>query len=117
MNTGYILISEHSVLVFPFNGEIWLTAYQIAELFEVFPSAVNSNIKSICKKGILNISEVQREHSCRNRITELYNFRMIVALAYYLSSRKAELFRKWIHETICFPEMPTISSCSNLKLN
>lgn len=117
MNTGYILINEHSVFIFPFNGEIWLTVYQIAELFEVFPSAVSANIKSIFKKGILDESQAYKAYSTPNKIINLYNLRMIIALSYCLSSRKAEQFREWVHDNLLLPGIIPELDISSVMLN
>lgn len=100
MNTGYILIKEHSVFLFPFNGEIWLTVYQMAELFEVFPSAITANIKSIFKKGLLDESQAYKAYPSSNKIINLYNLKMVIALSYCLSSWKAEKFREWVHDNL-----------------
>jgi hypothetical protein len=117
MSTGYIHIHEHSVVIFPFNGEIWLTVYQIAELFEVFPGAVTTNIKSIFKKGILDESQVYKTYSSSNKIINLYNMKMIIALSYFLSSNKAEKFREWVHVNLLSPPMATEISFSSVMLN
>jgi hypothetical protein len=103
MNTGYIHINEHSVFILPFNGEIWMTVAQIADLFGVFTSAITANIKSIFKNGILDESEVCHAYSTSDRITYLYNLEMIIALSYRLRSRKAGFFREWVHDRISFP--------------
>lgn len=104
MNTGYILINEHSVFIFPFNGEIWMTVYQIAELFEVFPSAVTANIKSIFKKGILDETQAYKTYPSSNKTINLYNLKMVIALSYCLSSWKAEKFREWVHDNLLSPK-------------
>jgi len=115
MNTGYIIINENSVLIFPFNGEVWLTTYQLAELFEVFPSAITANIKSIFKKGILDEEQAYKAYSSANKIINLYNIKMIIALSYYLSSRKAGKFREWIHNNLFSPSMDSeIGFCSTI---
>jgi Virulence protein len=117
MNTGYITINEESVFVFPFNGEIWMTARQIAVLFGVFHSAVASNIRSIYKNGILCETKTYKMYSTEKTMTEFYNLRMIIALAYRLSGRKAELFREWVYKTITFPEMLTNIGLNQAMLN
>lgn len=117
MNTGYILINENSVFIFPFNGEIWLTVYQIAELFDVFPSAVTANIKSIFKKGLLDETQVYKAYSSSNKIISLYNLKMIIALSYCLSSRKAGKFREWIHDNLLSPKIISGIGVSSVILN
>lgn len=97
MNTASITIEDGRVTIRPVEGNIWLTQHQIARLFEVFVSAVGSNIRSILKNEILREEEV-----CRHQYTEngsrftLYNLEMITALAFRLRSRPAQQFRQWI---------------------
>ncbi|MCD8166959.1 MAG: hypothetical protein LUE93_13105, partial [Bacteroides sp.] len=59
------------------NGTIWLTAHQIAQLFDVFISKVTTNIISIYKNDILS-DETYKLHKYTNKKTiechvELYN--------------------------------------------
>lgn len=117
MNTGYIHISEHSVFIFPFNGEIWLTVYQIADLFEVFPSAVTANIKSIFKKGILDETQAYKAYPSSNKTINLYNLKMIIALSYCLSSWKAKKFREWVHDNLLSTKVIPGIGISSVMLN
>jgi len=109
MNTGYISIGERTVFILPHNGDVWLTVYEIAELFGVFTSAVTSNIKSIFKNRILDERQAYRAYSNSKGVIDFYNLRMIIALSYRLTSRKAEKFREWIHDNISLPIIPEIS--------
>lgn len=63
MKTGHIKIEyrEHekpNVEVQTGNGTVWMTTNEIARLFDVFTSAINSNLQAMFKKGILRESEV-----------------------------------------------------------
>lgn len=109
MNTGYISIGERSVFILPYDGEVWLTAYEIAELFGVFTGAVTANIKSIFKNGILDERQAYKAYSNSKGVIDFYNLRMIIALSYRLTSRKAEKFREWIHDNLSLPIIPTMS--------
>ena len=64
MERGTITISRTSVTI---TGHVWMADYEIAELFGVTLSAVNS-----------------------------YNMEMITALAFRLNSLPAKIFRGWI---------------------
>lgn len=99
MKTQPITIGNGRVTIRSNANGVWLTQSQIADLFDVFTSAVHANIRSILKSGILNEDRVFRRTRARNgNLVERYNLEMIVALAFRLKSEKAEVFRKWIIE-------------------
>jgi hypothetical protein len=74
-----------------------MTPSEIADLFGVFVSAVGANIRSILKNEVLDERRVRRVIKHRNgNETTLYNLEMITALAFRLTSRNADLFRRWV---------------------
>jgi hypothetical protein len=76
-----------------------MTQHEIAGLFGVFVSAVGANIRSIFKSEILDERRMRRTIKHRNgNETTLYNLEMITALAFRLTSRNADIFRRWIVE-------------------
>jgi len=103
MNTTSITIEEGRVTIRPTVGGVWLTRYEIADIFGVFISAINSNIRSILKSEILRESEVCRRRENGNGFVEVYNLEMITALAFRLKSRRAQYFREWITEQALNP--------------
>ena len=77
--TGTITIEYNTVTVTPgADGDVWLTPSEIARMFEVFVSAVTSNIRAIYKHGALRMSETSNLPTAH---AELYNLEMISALA------------------------------------
>ncbi len=97
MNTASIKIEEGHVTIRTVAGNVWLTQHQIAELFEVFVSAVGNNIRSILKSGILREEEVCHHQKTENGgIMTLYNLEVITALAFRVNSCKAQQFRRWV---------------------
>lgn len=96
MNTASIIIENGQVIVRPAKGAVWLTQHQIADLFGVFISAVNSNIRSILKSEVLREEKVCRYEETAGGGMILYDMEMIMALAFRLKSHKAEQFRRWV---------------------
>lgn len=96
MKYGEIKITDSNVYIATVDGNVWMTAHQIADLYGVYINAVISNIKSIAKKGIVDYDIVHRMESTPKSIIKLYNLEMIIALSYCLSSTKASIMRKWI---------------------
>lgn len=96
MNTASITIEKGRVTIRPAAGGIWLSQHEIADIFGVFVSAINSNIRSILKSEVLQEDVVCRHKETKTGILTLYNLEMITALAFRLKSRRAQYFREWI---------------------
>jgi len=103
MQANPITIENGRVTIRPTQGGIWLTQHQITDLFGVFISAVNSNIRSIMKSGVLNEEKVSRYEETANGGIMLYNLEMITALSFRLKSLKAEQYRNWLIEQALNP--------------
>lgn len=114
MKTQPITIENRQVVIRPSANGVWLTQAQIADVFGVFTSAVNANIRAIFKSGMLDEDKVFRRTRARNgNLIERYNLGMITALAFRLKSEKAEAFRRWIVERTTKPtvvwKVPTVN--------
>ena len=86
------------------DGTCWLTAHQMAEVLEVFISAVTSNLRVVFRSGILQEEKVtatyKYEHNGRRRETVFYNLEVLIALCYRIDSLNARVIRKWNAEAI-----------------
>ena len=92
--TGTITIEYNTVTVTPgADGDVWLTPSEIARMFEVFVSAVTSNIRAIYKHGALRMSETSNLPTAH---AELYNLEMISALAFRVDTPQSAAFRRWL---------------------
>lgn len=58
MKRGIITNNEHGIHIS--DGEVWMTAWEIADLFYTTVGAINSHIKAILKANILKEYEVCR---------------------------------------------------------
>jgi hypothetical protein len=97
MKRGEIIIRERTITIVPVNGTVWLSDWQIAQLFEVFQAKISSNIRSILKSGILRTEDVFCCYHYENgNCVDLYNLEMITALAFRIHSYKTDLFRTWL---------------------
>jgi hypothetical protein len=103
MNTTPITIEEGHVTIRPTASGVWLTQYEIADIFGVFISAINSNIRSILKSEVLRENEVCRRRENGKGFVEVYNLEMITALAFRLKSHKAQQYRDWLIEQALNP--------------
>lgn len=95
MERGTISISKNGVSITETN--IWMTDYEITELFGVTSCAVRSHIKSIFKSGVLSESDTYRYIRLENgNRADAYNMEIITALAFRLNSLPAKIFREWV---------------------
>ena len=57
MKRQVITIQENMVIYAPHHGEVWMTAWEIAELLYVTGTFVINAIKRIWKQGVLKVFE------------------------------------------------------------
>jgi hypothetical protein len=90
----------------PQSDAIWMTQYEIANLFECFISKISSNIRAILKTGVLNQNKVCRMYNFKNgNSVEQYNLEMIMALSFRIESQNSEVFRGWIIKKMIIKKM------------
>lgn len=95
MKRDKIIISENRVSVT--GNNIWMSAAEIADLFNVTAASVNNAIRGILKTDILNDYEVCRTVRIDGRVNlDVFNMELIVPLAYRFNTYYTALFRKWL---------------------
>ena len=89
-----IVAIENGIVTVPQSGDIRMTAFEIAALFEVYVQTINSYVKVVLKSEV-----IRADISCPVTVTEnilmpdVYGLDMITALAFRIHSPKAELLR------------------------
>ncbi|WP_174646177.1 lipofamily protein [Bacteroides sp. Marseille-P8574] len=79
------------------DGEVWMTAWEIADLFYTTVGAITSRIKAILKANILKEYEVCQCVRFENESSaDVYNLNMIIALSYQINTGHSAEFRKWL---------------------
>lgn len=95
MKRDIIKIEGKSILVTGQN--IWMSAAEIADLFNVTAASVNNAIRGILKTDILNDYEVCRTVRIDGRVSlDVFNMELIVPLSYRFNTYYTALFRKWL---------------------
>ena len=119
MERGEIIINESGVKIIPLTGNIWLSEWQIAKLFDVFVAKVSSNIRSILKSEVLREDEVCYCHHYTNGgSVDLYNLTMVTALAFRIKSKNSEIFRNWLIKRACSkPYSVTEQLCNESRIS
>ena len=96
MNRGIISISETGAITMP-TAPVWMTKFEIADLFGVFSCDVRKAILTIYKNKELNEVETQKYIKQTDGISyDVYNLEMIIAVAFRICSRESILFRKFV---------------------
>lgn len=98
MKTGKIIISDNgNVAVHLVNSQVWLSKCQLANLFGVYVSTIDVNIRSILKSGVIPVNIRNGGTVSGNTVfPDLYDLEMVTALAFRVSSEKAKFFREWV---------------------
>lgn len=95
MKRGIITNNGHSFHVS--DGEVWMTACEISDLFYTTAGAINSRIKAILKANVLKGYEVCQCIKLENgNSADVYNLDMIIALSYQIDTGHSAAFRKWL---------------------
>ncbi|MDR1356663.1 MAG: protein-tyrosine kinase [Tannerellaceae bacterium] len=88
---------ENGIISIPQSGEVWMSQWEIAQLFDCFIAKISANVRSILKSEVLRESDVCRMYHYKNgNSVEQYNLEMITALSFRIQPRNSEIFREWL---------------------
>lgn len=105
---GYINITENSnhefsVTVNLVNGNLWLSTWQMATLFNVYTKNIENSLKAIFKVGLLKENEVSKMNifvnNGRQSEQRLYNLKTLIFVGFRITSFEAKAFQEWILRT------------------
>jgi len=101
MDRGIITISEAGVTTMP-TTPVWMTQFEIADLFGVFSYDIRKAIHAIYKNKELDGIETMRYVRQPDGISyDVYNLEMIIAVAFRICSRESISFRRFVISEIC----------------
>lgn len=101
MDRGIITISEAGVTTMP-TTPVWMTQFEIADLFGVFSCYIRKAIHTIYKNKELNEYDTMKYIKQPDGISyDVYNLEMVVAIAFGICSRESILFRRFVISEIC----------------
>jgi hypothetical protein len=96
MDRGIITISETGVVTIP-TAPVWMTKFEIADLFGVFSCDVRKAIHTIYKSKELNEFDTMKYLKQPDGISyDVYNIEVIIAVAFRICSKESFLFRRFI---------------------
>lgn len=101
MNRGIITISETGAITIP-TAPVWMTKFEIADLFGVFSYDIRKAIHAIYRNKELNETETMKYVKQANRISyDVYSLEMVIAVAFRICSKESILFRRFVINEIC----------------
>ena len=101
MNRGIITISETGVVTVP-TAPVWMTQFEIADLFGVFSCDIRKAIRAIYKNKELSETYTMKYIKQTDGISyDVYSLEMIIAIAFRICSRESIQFRQFVMNEIC----------------
>ncbi len=101
MNRGIITISETGAVTMP-TAPVWMTQFEIADLFGVFSYDIRKAIQSIYKNKELNEVETMKYVKQPDGISyDVYSLEMVIAVAFRICSKESMAFRQFVMGRIC----------------
>lgn len=96
MNRGIITISETGTIIIP-TVPVWMSKFEIADLFGVFSCDVRKAIHAIYKNKELNEADTMRYIRKPDGISyDVYNLEMVIAVAFRICSKESISFRRFV---------------------
>lgn len=79
------------------DGEVWMTSWEIADLFNTTAGVIHAAVKRILRTNVLKEYEVCRyiklESGCN---ADVYNLNVVIALSYHIDTGHSIEFRQWL---------------------
>ena len=95
MKRGIITNDRQSIYIS--DGDIWMTTWELADLFYTTAGTIHATIKRILKTNILKSHEVCKYIKLENgHNADVHNLDMVIALSYLIDTGHSAAFRKWV---------------------
>lgn len=102
-----ITMTDNGIVTVP--NKVRMSIVEIADLFGIYSRTAKRHIRSIEKSGIVSGDDSM---GCivegRNIYPEYYGLDMVIALAFGIQSKNAEVFREWLCKKAARKEIPKI---------
>ena len=107
MSRGVITISKTGAVNVS-TAPVWMTKFEIADLFGVFSCDIGKAIHAIYKGKELDECDTMMYIKQTDGISyDVYNLEMIIAVAFRICSRESILFRRFVINKICATKKET----------
>ena len=96
MDRGIITISETGAVAMP-TAPVWMTKFEISDLFGVFSCDIRKAIHTIYKNKELNEADTMRYIRQPDGVSyDVYSLDMVIAVAFRICSRESIRFRRFV---------------------
>ena len=100
MDRGIITISETGVVIMP-TVPIWMTQFEIADLFGVFSCDIRKAICAIYKNKELSEIDTMKHIKQSDGISyDVYSLELVIAVAFRIDSIESRAFREFIMQSV-----------------
>ena len=107
MDRGIVTICETGTVAIP-TIPVWMTQFEIADLFGMFSCDVRKAIHAIYKNKELNEFGTMKYIRQPDGISyDVYNIEMVIAVAFRICSKESILFRRFVINEICTTKKET----------
>ena len=104
------IITNNGQGIYISDGEIWMTTWELADLFYTTAGANNAAIIRILKSIVFKIYEVCKFIKLEiGYSADVYNLDMVIALSYQIDTGHSTAFRKWVTSKVQFSRGNNIS--------
>ncbi len=101
MGRGVITVSETGAVTIP-TVPVWMTQFEIADLFGVFSCDIRKAIHATYKSKELNEVETMKYIKQPDGISyDVYSLEMVIAVAFRICSKESMAFRRFVMDRIC----------------
>jgi hypothetical protein len=87
------------------DNNLWISAWEIARLFNVFNQKIEMNLRSIFKSHLLWEEDVSFTHRYTDKGIEkqniYYNLEVLIFLSYRIATPEAQIFRQFVNAALC----------------
>lgn len=91
------IITNHGHGIHISDGEVWMTSWEIADLFYTTAGSINAAIKVLSKHEPFKGKSVCSYRQLENGYyADTYNLEMVIALSFHFDTGHALQFRQWI---------------------
>lgn len=95
MKRGIITNNEHGIHIS--DGKVWMTTWEIADLFNTTAGVIHAAIKRILRTNVLKEYEVCKYIELEiGYSADVYNMDMVIALSYLIDTGHSIEFRQWL---------------------
>ncbi|WP_368260797.1 lipofamily protein [Butyricimonas sp. RTP31023st2_F12_RTP31023_210422] len=91
------------------DGKVWMTTWEIAELFNTTAGVIHAAIKGMLRVGILKEYKICKYIKLENGYNaDVYNLEMVIALSYQVNTGHSIEFRLWLTNKVTHKQVHNI---------